>query len=599
MLTLLLACAPVDGPLFLDAGYDITGQPGQTFRFDGTESVGVDTFQWTLTLAPEGSEATLDFADSARPELVPDRPGLYLLEVTACGPDMRCHVDDVLALVGEFMPVSGAAPSADAGADVSGASTSSATSLDGTGTTDPEGDTLTYVWSFSSQPSGSALVKADITDRFTTSPSFTPDVDGVYKLRLYVTDGTGFDQDSVRVVTAGNTAPTSDAGTDQNVTTSTTVTLDGSGSSDPQGDELYYRWAFRTVPATTSLTNGSLTDRFTSGASFTPDVQGTFEMKLVADDYAGSIDKDFVLITATNTGNSAPVADAGGDQTGEVGDTFNLSSSGSTDADGDTLYTSWVLTDTPSGSSLTNASFSARFSTSTTLTPDVVGIYEVKAKVDDGAAQDVDVISVGVSVVNNSAPVADAGSDADALVDVSIALDGTGTSDADGDSLTYRWTFDSVPAASALTSSDISDRMTDSPSFTPDEPGTYTLKLAAEDYVTLDRDYVDIEAYSFNYDDDIQPLWTSKCSGCHITSTSGGLDLTTSSDQINVVSDDVGTMDRIEPGSTANSYIWHKLNGTQSSVGGAGDQMPKGRTALGASDLAMIETWILEGAPDF
>jgi hypothetical protein len=317
------------------------------------------------------------------------------------------------------------------------------------------------------------------------------------------------------------------------------------------------------------------------------------------DDYAGSIDKDFVLVTATNSGNSAPVADGGGDQTGEIGDTFNLSSSASTDADGDTLYTSWVLTGTPAGSSLSNASFSSRFTTATTLTPDVVGLYEVKAKVDDGAVQDVDVIILGVSVVGNSAPVADAGSDADALIDVSVDLDGTGTSDTDGDTLTYRWTFDSVPAGSALTNSDITDRLTDSPSFTPDEPGTYTLKLAAEDYVTVDRDYVDIEAYSYNYDDDIQPLWTSKCASCHIGSTSGGLDLTTSSDQINVASDDVGTMDRIEPGSTSNSYIWHKLNNTQSSVGGAGVQMPKGRSPLSNSELTMVETWILEGAPDF
>ena len=60
----------------------------------------------------------------------------------------------------------------------------------------------------------------------------------------------------------------------------------------------------------------------------------------------------------------------------------------------------------------------------------------------------------------------------------------------------------------------------------------------------------------------------------------------------------------IEPGDLANSYLWHKLLGTQLSVGGAGNQMPAisggppggGGGSLGATELGLIEAWILGGA---
>ena len=69
-------------------------------------------------------------------------------------------------------------------------------------------------------------------------------------------------------------------------------------------------------------------------------------------------------------------------------------------------------------------------------------------------------------------------------------------------------------------------------------------------------------------------------------------------DAVNVASDDIASMDLIEPGSTATSYLWHKINGTQSSVGGAGSQMPLGGPYLSSTALAIFETWITEGAPE-
>ena len=69
-------------------------------------------------------------------------------------------------------------------------------------------------------------------------------------------------------------------------------------------------------------------------------------------------------------------------------------------------------------------------------------------------------------------------------------------------------------------------------------------------------------------------------------------------DHVDVPSIDVATMDLFEPGDPSTSYIWHKLNDTQGTVGGSGSQMPRGGPFLGTDDLALIETWILEGCPE-
>jgi hypothetical protein len=62
--------------------------------------------------------------------------------------------------------------------------------LDGTGSSDPEGDPLTYRWAFVSVPQDSARTNADLNGAHTATPSFTPDLNGSYMLSLVVNDGT-------------------------------------------------------------------------------------------------------------------------------------------------------------------------------------------------------------------------------------------------------------------------------------------------------------------------------------------------------------------------------------------------------------------------
>lgn len=55
----------------------------------------------------------------------------------------------------------------------------------------------------------------------------------------------------------------------------------------------------------------------------------------------------------------------------------------------------------------------------------------------------------------------------------------------------------------------------------------------------------------------------------------------------------------VEPGSHEDSYLWHKVNGSQGSVGGGGGRMPKGLDPLPPEQVDAIADWIDAGASNF
>ena len=103
-------------------------------------------------------------------------------------------------------------------------------------------------------------------------------------------------------VGGGNNAPIANAGIDQPLLTTppTTivvndlVTLDGSGSSDPDGDTITYSWVFDTVPVGNTAT---LNNAITATPNFTPNVTGTYVIQLTVVDSKGANSTDTVTIT--------------------------------------------------------------------------------------------------------------------------------------------------------------------------------------------------------------------------------------------------------------------------------------------------------------
>jgi len=84
---------------------------------------------------------------------------------------------------------------------------------------------------------------------------------------------------------AGTQLPTANAGADQEGKVGTTVTLDGSGSSGPNGGALTYNWSLSSVPASSSA---QLVNPTSVHPTFTPDKAGTYVASLVVADGAGA-----------------------------------------------------------------------------------------------------------------------------------------------------------------------------------------------------------------------------------------------------------------------------------------------------------------------
>jgi serine protease len=193
--------------------------------------------------------------------------------------------------------------------------------------------------------------------------------------------------------TPANVAPVANAGAAQSVASGGLVSLNGTGSSDANGDALTYTWALVSRPAGSTA---ALIGPTTARPTFTADLAGTYTLSLVVNDGKVSSAAVSVAITATAAANVAPVANPGVDRTGVTGTLVQLDGRASSDANGDPLTYIWALVK-PAGSTATllNAT-----TATPSFTPDVVGIYGVGLAVSDGKLTS----PAKAIVVNVSAP---------------------------------------------------------------------------------------------------------------------------------------------------------------------------------------------------
>lgn len=98
-------------------------------------------------------------------------------------------------------------------------------------------------------------------------------------------------------------------------------------------------------------------------------------------------------------------------------------------------------------------------------------------------------------------------------------------------------------------------------------------------------------------------IFNPYCTKCHSGSgSSAGLDLSSSKSYaalVNKAASELSSMNRVTPNDTSKSYLYHKLAGTQSSVGGSGSRMPEGGPYLSTQELQLVADWILQGAPAY
>ncbi len=317
------------------------------------------------------------------------------------------------------------APTVNAGVDGSVNERQSVT-LSGSAS-DADGDTLSYSWV---QVSGTpvALIGANLASATFTAPDT---VSGeTLSFLLTVSDGKVTVSDTVDVmVNNQNRAP---------VVTAAAVTVDERSTaslvamaSDVDGDALTYGWTQVSGAPFTLSGADTATVSFATGEVTT---DRSFTFRVTVSDGTASASQN-VVVNVRNV-NRAPVANAGTAVSVVARATANLDGSASADADGGALSYQWIQVGGPwvmlAGGDTATPSFTA---------PDVKAATELAFRLvvrDGSLSSEPSTVTVTVSPADNVAPVAKAriivsGSQA------SMTLDGSASSDADGEALTYKW----------------------------------------------------------------------------------------------------------------------------------------------------------------
>lgn len=364
---------------------------GAVVSMDGSASKDPDggtlTFKWTLIGKPVGSAATLTNSSYPNPKFTADLAGNYVLSLVV----NDGKKDSAVASVSVTAATANAAPVANAGSNQN-VTIGATVTLDGTASSDANNDSLTYKWTLQSKPSNSSATLSSLTS---AKPTFKADLAGTYVATLVVSDGKANSDVAVVSVLASvaNSLPVAKAGANQNVVVGTSVTLDGTASTDANGDSLTYKWSLLYKP-TGSL--ASLASASSSKPTFTADAVGTFVVSLIVND--GQADSATVSSTTViaEALNAAPVANAGPSQTVLIAATVTLTGAASSDANADKLTYKWVLTTRPTGST---ASLSSTSVVSPTFIADVAGVFVASLIVNDGKL-DSAVSTVPISAVS-------------------------------------------------------------------------------------------------------------------------------------------------------------------------------------------------------
>lgn len=292
LLFAMVACSSPPAPKRVDtdpvaeAGSDRTVLLGTTISLDGSSSRDDDgdalSYLWTQS---GDNPVSFVLASAAIIEVTPDTPGLYAFVLTVSANGLSSEPDTVRITVAGS---TNTPPVAVAGLDYT-LPIGSNFFLDGSSSSDVDADSLRYLWEVIDAPASISLV-----DSSAAQTRFTPVDTGSYTFRLTISDGQTSHSDEVTIVVtgAGNLAPVAEAGTQQTVGVGLEVTLDGSGSSDPEGALITYHWIIGNNPGE----NVILSDSTDTMPRFTPNLVGSYVFGLIVDDGQSESLLDTVVI---------------------------------------------------------------------------------------------------------------------------------------------------------------------------------------------------------------------------------------------------------------------------------------------------------------
>jgi len=165
--------------------------------------------------------------------------------------------------------------------------------LDGTTSSDPDGKISEWLWTKISGPA------RFIIESPTAPKTIIKDLDsGIYKLELKITDNGGLTaRDTMQIVVSpvvpSNRPPVANAGADMVITLPVnTVTLDGSGSSDPDNNIAIFEWTKISGQYVFNILHPNAPQAVAINLS-----EGDYEFELKVTDSNGEMSRDSVKVT--------------------------------------------------------------------------------------------------------------------------------------------------------------------------------------------------------------------------------------------------------------------------------------------------------------
>jgi YD repeat-containing protein len=483
--------APVAAPGTGFNQYDVVPL-GSTVRLDGTHSYDLNglplTYQWSLYSVPTGSHAVLLNPTSPLSTFVADVVGEYVAQVIVNNGTLS---SSPLLVIIDTSTAANNYPISNAGPDQT-VNVGSTVQLDGSGSINAAGDPLNYIWCLWYAANDSSAMTyqgmASFSNPYAVNPTFVASNAGSYFAKLSVgsnggcsftgsgRNGAAPNYDFVKISTL-NTQPLGNAGPAQSIQAPQTVQLDGTGSTDVDGNALTYSWAIVSKPtgSTAALSSSTYPQ-----PTFYADIVGTYVAQLIVND--GTVNSlpglsgDPIVRTSTVTITNldvTPVANAGPAQTVSAGNPVNLDGTASSDVDGHSLSYRWSLLSSPPNST---ASLSLPTSENPYFTTDVAGKYVVQLIVNDTV---VDSVPTTVEIsTDNSRPVAGPGPHQIVATGSTVQLSGADSNDADGNSLSYQWAILYQPSGSHAV---LSSATAVDPTFVAGTAGLYVVQLIVND----------------------------------------------------------------------------------------------------------------------
>jgi chitinase len=332
---------------------------------------------------------------------------------------------NALALV-KVIPAAGSL-TADAGPDQT-VNENVQVKLIGTGTSS-ENDILHYSWK---QISG---MNVDIYSRTPSSVYFfSPMISGTSEkltFELTVTDSNGNSaKDDVTVtVSKVNLPPSVNAGPDRKVIGDSNVVITGSGF-DPENGPLTYSW--KQIAGDSVTFDGTKPEFSFKAPSVASGETKRLVFQLTVTDNVNQSKSDQLIILVVPE-NSAPIVDAGADQTADENTTVSLTCTAS-DPDGDATTFSWS---TSSGAVIADSTSAS----TTVMLPHTTKdqVITMTCSASDGKLTGSDSMKINVKNVLNLPIIADAGSDQIVNEKVKVSLDGSKSNDPENQQLSFMW----------------------------------------------------------------------------------------------------------------------------------------------------------------